>query len=172
MIKKIEEWWNREKKVFRKWMKWRKAEKQMSSKEARKEFNDYSDMMDQVFDIDPRAVICESAKETFSFVNHVTVSPSKVLIDCHPETMGDMTELLRWFAKQDLHQISDSQELPDQSYREWNLEKIMISAWFESNKPNSCKYVEIGKREVPVMKMVCPGDEDYPKEKSEVSLES
>jgi len=164
LVVDVSTWWNREKWTLQQWKRLRRAERRITSPKLKKYRANAKEELLKITEMNDEIQACEDATEEFIFVSSMSINADKLDLYCYPERMDQMTALLRWFAQKDYRQIKDSKETSDDKYRCWYLDKIEITAWFKSDDPVACKYIDDGVREVPKYKMVCPGDPDYPKD--------
>lgn len=161
LFEKLSNVWNRSKSAVMYWFRWGKGRVKMSSPRAKSVYEKTMQEAVNIMEMDSRASLCELAQKEFPFVSSMNVSSNLINLWCYPDTMSQITTLLKWFAQRGQRQKQDSTESPRDSARVWYLDKIDINATFQSAKENACKYVKVGEEMKPIMKMVCPDDPEY-----------
>lgn len=82
-----------------------------------------------------------------------------VTVDFTAKTMADVAEALAWFAKHGQRQSFPPFDHPGTNSRCYNLAGIKLWADFApvSDDGATCRYVQTGTKEVPVMELQCGG---------------
>jgi len=158
----VKKWIGKQRGYIRFWLNWHLSQKNEVSERIRDDINDDQRRAMSVVKLDSIVRIAEEARLKFTFITSITVYVKDIHVYAWPKKMEQMTELLRFLADKGIRQTKDSKEDTDDHSWTWYLDKIQLTAWFQSEEKNACKYVEDGVEEVKKYKMVCPGDPDYP----------
>ncbi len=158
----VKKWIGEQRGYVRFWLNWHLSQKNGVSKRISDDIYRNQKFSINIVRMDSKYKLAEKAREKFPFISTITVFSGRIDISAWPKKMEQMTELLRWFAENGIRQTEDSEEDEDNHSWTWHLDEIDLQAYFKSDEPESCQYIQDGVKEVPKYKMVCPGDPDYP----------
>lgn len=84
-----------------------------------------------------------------------TVVDTDATVYLNARDMADVTLALRYLAGQGFRQTSDPDDMPDQHSRLYYCGRIHVYVTFGAIEGATCRYVEVGKKEVPVYELRC-----------------
>jgi len=80
-------------------------------------------------------------------------------IDVHGvKNLDDLKPIFRYLSINRCERISDKPWIyPEGSLVRWKYKNLELNAYFTSEEESACKFKEVGKKEVPIYEIDCPG---------------
>ena len=124
----------------------------------RKRILETGKQIDKILKWREAAIVAEKAKEEFpDLIGTVSVGiginqVNGVLLHCHIEKINDVVPLLGYLAKKGFRQKDEPNDYAEIQRRTWDCGDIKVMGFLRGQ---SCRYVEVGKKEEPIYELRC-----------------